>query len=120
VAVTTSTTIRASREETNLDHVFRALGDPTRRAIIAQLTHGEATMTQIANQFDMSLPGVSKHVSVLENAGLVHKWRTGRTRRCRLRLEQMVAANAWLDSQTKFWTEQLDSFAEFVESEGRV
>ena len=66
--------------DATLDRVFRALGDPTRRAIVSQLTNGEATMTEIAAQFDMSLPGVSKHVKVLEDAGLVHRWRSGRAR----------------------------------------
>jgi DNA-binding transcriptional ArsR family regulator len=104
-------------EDVTLDLVFRALGDPTRRAIITQLTRGEATMTQIASQFDMTLPGVSKHVGVLEDAGLVHRWRSGRTRRCRLEVERMLAANAWVDAQTRFWTETLEGLAAFIENE---
>lgn len=98
-----------------LTQVFRALGDPTRRAIITQLSHGEATMTEIADRFDMTLPGVSKHVTVLERAGLVDRWRAGRTRHCRLRPEPMNAANAWIESQTRFWTETLDALADFLE-----
>lgn len=103
--------------DASLDLVFRALGDPTRRAIVSQLAKGEATMTEIASQFDMSLPGVSKHVKVLEDAGLVHRWRSGRARRCRLRVERMHAANAWLTAQTKFWSESLAALADFVEDD---
>ena len=105
-------------DEATLDRVFRALGDPTRRAIISQLTAGEATMTEIADRFDMSLPGVSKHVSVLEDAGLVHRWRVGRSRRCRLDVDRMQAANSWLVEQTNFWNSTLDALAHFIEDEG--
>lgn len=104
-------------EEADLDRVFRALGDPTRRAIISRLTHGESSMTQIASQFDMSLPGVSKHVSVLEEAGLVQRWRSGRTRYCRLDVERMDAANSWIAAQTKFWNDTLDALADFIEGD---
>lgn len=103
--------------DATLDRVFRALGDPTRRAIVSQLAKGEATMTEIAAQFDMSLPGVSKHVKVLEDAGMVHRWRSGRARRCRLRVERMNAANAWLTAQTQFWTDSLAALADFVEDD---
>jgi len=109
-----------SEPDQRLDLVFRALGDPTRRAIVSQLSHGDATMSQIAGQFDMSLPGVSKHVSVLEAAGLVHRWRSGRTRRCRLRVDQMHAANSWLSEQSQFWADTLEALAEFVESEDQI
>ncbi len=100
----------------DLDRVFKALGDPTRRAIVSQLTRGEATMTEIADQFHMTLPGVSKHVAVLEHAGLVARWRSGRTRRCRLRVENMQSAGDWLTEQTGFWNETLDALAAFVET----
>ena len=72
-------------------------------------------MTEIADQFEMSLPGVSKHVKVLEDAGLVHRWRSGRARRCRLNAQKMNAANAWLTAQTQFWTDSLAALADFVE-----
>lgn len=101
----------------SLDRVFRALGDPTRRAIVSQLSRGEATMSEIADQFDMSLPGVSKHVGVLEDAGLVHRWRSGRSRRCRLEVERLKTANAWIEVQTRFWNQTLESLAEFLENE---
>lgn len=101
----------------SLDQVFRALGDPTRRAIIAQLSSGDATMTQIAAQFDMSMPGISKHVSVLEGAGLVRKWRAGRSRYCQLQVDRMHAANDWITSQTTFWENTLDALASFMEQQ---
>ena len=100
-----------------LDRVFNALSDPTRRSIITRLTKGEATMTEIASQYEMSLPGVSKHVSVLEEAGIVHRWRSGRSRRCRLEVERMEEANNWLLARKVFWTDTLADLARFVEDE---
>jgi DNA-binding transcriptional ArsR family regulator len=104
-----------SDRNTSLDRVFRALGDPTRRTIITQLARGDATMTQIAEQFDMSLPGVSKHVAVLEDAGLVERWRTGRSRRCRLLVNEMSHAHQWIADQATFWEDTLENLAAFVE-----
>jgi DNA-binding transcriptional ArsR family regulator len=116
--MTTATPTRTSiGEGADLDTVFRALGDPTRRAIISRLTHGEATVSQIADQFDMSLPGVSKHLGVLEHAGLITRWRTGKSRRCRLEVNRMKTANAWIADQTRFWADTLDALAAFVETE---
>lgn len=112
-----ATATRGSDRDRTLDSVFKALGDPTRRAIIAQLTHGDATMTQIADQFDMSLPGVSKHVTVLEDAGLVRRWRSGRSRHCRLEIEPMEVASEWLTGQARFWTHTLDALSAFLEGE---
>ncbi len=74
-------------------------------------------MSEIASQFEMSLPGVSKPVSVLEDAGIVRRWRSGRSRRCRLEIERTEAANSWLLSQTAFWTDTLADLARFIENE---
>ncbi len=104
-------------DDETLDRVFRALGDPTRRAIVSRLTVGDATVGEIASGFDMSLPGVSKHVGVLEEAGLVHRWRAGRTRRCSLQVERLRDADRWLVHQTAFWSETLEALAGFVENE---
>ena len=98
-----------------LNRVFSALSDPTRRSIVTQLAQGEATMSEIAGRFDMSLPGVSKHVTVLEEAGLVHRWRTGRVRRCRLEPAAMTEAQRWIVDRTSFWNETLDQLADYVE-----
>jgi DNA-binding transcriptional ArsR family regulator len=115
--MSSATVMENQSDDHSLNRVFGALSDPTRRAIIARLTRGEATMSEIAGQFEMSLPGVSKHVSVLEEAGIVHRWRTGRTRRCRLEPERIQSANAWLDQQTKYWTDSLEALARFVEDD---
>ncbi len=74
-------------------------------------------MSEIASRFDMSLPGVSKHVSVLEEAGLVHRWRSGRTRRCALRVERLRAADAWIREGTEFWDDTLAALADYVEAD---
>lgn len=73
-------------------------------------------MSEIASQFDRTLPGVSKHVSVLEEAGLVRRWRSGRTRRCTLRVERLRAADAWIRDGTEFWEHTLDALADCVEA----
>jgi DNA-binding transcriptional ArsR family regulator len=66
-------------------------------------------MTQVASQFEMSLPGVSKHVSVLEDAGLVRRWRSGRSHRCLLEIGHMESANEWIVGQMRFWTHSMDA-----------
>ena len=106
-----------AESEEQLDRLFGALSDSTRRSILTRLTAGEATMSELAAPFNMSLPGVSKHVAVLESAGLVLRWRSGRARRCRLEAGAMEIATEWLTSRAKFWAETLDSFAAFVENE---
>jgi DNA-binding transcriptional ArsR family regulator len=113
--MSTTTSAATIDDDATLNRVFGALSDPTRRSIVTQLAQGDATMTEIASRFEMSLPGVSKHVSVLENAGLVHRWRSGRSRRCRLQVDRMETANEWLGSQTAFWTDTLSDLARFIE-----
>lgn len=95
-----------------LDLTFAALSDPTRRAVVRRLGLGEATVGELAAPFAMSLPAVSKHVSVLERAGLVHRERRGRLHYCRLRPENLAAAAAWLDRHKDFWTTQLTALAD--------
>lgn len=112
-----ATAPHAGSADAALDKVFGALSDPTRRSIINQLTSGEATMSEIAAHFDMSLPGVSKHVGVLEDAGLVHRWRSGRTRRCRLQTEVLSDAQEWIAQRTTFWNDTLDQLADYVEGQ---
>lgn len=106
-------------DDPSLNRLFSALADPTRRSILTRLTTGEATMSELAEPFEMSLPGVSKHVSVLEDAGLVRRWRTGRVRRCRLEPEALEVGTAWIAERTRFWNETLDRFAAFVENDER-
>ena len=95
-----------------LDATFAALSDPTRRAVIRRLGRGEATVGELAIPFAMSLPAVSKHVSVLERAGLVHRERRGRHYYCRLRPENLAVAADWLDRHKEFWTTQLTALAD--------
>jgi DNA-binding transcriptional ArsR family regulator len=95
-----------------LDHTFSALADSTRRAILARLAHGEATVGELAKPFDISLPAISRHLKVLEAASLITNERYGKHRRCRLRSEALAAAANWLDFHRRFWTgsfERLDA-----------
>ena len=99
-----------------LDATFGALADPTRRAILARLAHGEATVTQIAAPFRISLPAVSKHLRVLESAGLLQREIDGRVHRCRLAPRPMRDAAAWIGKYCAFWEHQFDALAKYLES----
>lgn len=101
--------------ETGLNATFAALSDPTRRAILARLSRGEAPVGELAAAFDVSWPAVTKHVNVLKRAGLLTQARDGRVRRCRLRVTPMRAAADWIERYRRFWTVQLDGLAEFLE-----
>jgi DNA-binding transcriptional ArsR family regulator len=96
--------------------LFHALGDPTRRAIVQRLAQGEATITELAEPFDMTLPGVTKHLSVLERAGLVRRERHGKSKRCTLDVGALDAADEWLASCRAYWADTLDSLARFIEA----
>jgi DNA-binding transcriptional ArsR family regulator len=87
----------------DLDAVFSALSDPTRRAILARLAEGEASVTELGAPFALSQPAISKHLRVLEKAGLVQKGRDGQRRPCRLEVEPLVAANQWLERYRDLW-----------------
>jgi DNA-binding transcriptional ArsR family regulator len=101
-----------------LDLAFAALADPTRRAIVDRLAGApELAVTQIAAPFAVSLPAVMKHLDVLARAGLIARHKTGRTVHCRLRAAPMENAMQWLSRYERFWTEQLDRLAAFVEEE---
>ena len=99
-----------------LDATFSALSDPTRRAILARLAWGEATVTELARPFDVSLPAISKHLRVLEGAGLLTRERQGRVRRCRLAATPLQAAADWLLLYRRFWEGTLDSLADLLAS----
>jgi len=99
-----------------LSTTFAALADPTRRAILARLSAGEASVTELAQPFEMSLPAVSKHLKVLENAGLIARGREAQWRPCRLDAAPMREASEWLDRYAKFWSDSLDRLAVFVEA----
>ena len=91
-----------------LDRTFAALADPTRRAILARLASGEASVTELAEPFAMSLPGISKHLKVLERAGLIVRGREAQWRPCRLEPGPLKAAADWLEHYRRFWEESLD------------
>jgi DNA-binding transcriptional ArsR family regulator len=97
-----------------LSGTFAALADPTRRAILARLADGEATVTELAAPFEMSLPAVSKHLKVLERAGLISRGRTAQWRPCRLEPGPLRGANEWLESYRQFWDESFDRLAEHL------
>jgi DNA-binding transcriptional ArsR family regulator len=92
-----------------LDRVFRALGDPTRRAILSMVAERERSVTELASPFEMSLAAVSKHVKTLEAAGLVERRWIGREARCRLRPDALRSADEWLAHYRKFWSARLDA-----------
>ncbi len=98
-----------------LDTIFAALSDPTRRAILSRLARGDSSVGELARPFDVSLPAVSRHLRVLQGAGLLTQDRQGRVRRCRLRAAPMRAAAAWIQRYHRFWAGQLDALAQFVE-----
>jgi len=99
----------------HLSNTFSALADPTRRAILARLAAGEASVTELAEPFAMSLPAVSKHLKVLERAGLISRSRTAQWRPCRLAPEPLKDAAGWIDEYRRFWDESLDRLAEFLD-----
>lgn len=99
---------------TDLDAVFSALGDETRRAILASLRDGERALSDIAQPFDMSQTAVSRHVRVLEDAGLVTVEKRGRTRHCRLTAAPVRDAVSWLEAYRPFWEDRLESLARHI------
>ena len=90
-----------------LDATFAALADPTRRAIIARLASGEASVMELARPFALSQPAISKHLKVLEQAGLISRTRDGQRRPCRIEARRLEEANAWLERYSAFWDASL-------------
>ena len=99
----------------SLDHTFAALADPTRRDILARLSSGDHTISELASRFTMSLPAVSKHVRVLQRAGLATIEKQGRVRRATLEAAPMRDALAWIAHYRKFWETELDMLAAYLE-----
>ena len=91
-----------------LDATFAALADPTRRAILARLASGEANVGELTKPFDMSQPAISKHLKVLERAGLISRSREGQSRPCRLEAQRLEEAAAWMERYRHFWEESFD------------
>jgi DNA-binding transcriptional ArsR family regulator len=99
----------------HLSTTFAALADPTRRAILARLADGEASVGELAAPFDMSLPAISKHLGVLERARLIRRRKDAQWRRCQLRSDGLRAAADWIGQYERFWTESLDRLAEYLD-----
>ena len=100
--------------EPNLDAVFAALADPTRRAILTKLTTGTATVNELAAPFQMSQPAISKHLKVLEHAGLIERSIEKQKRPAKLRAEPMAAAVKWLEEFKQFWTGSFDQLDDLL------
>ncbi len=98
----------------NLDRVFYALADPTRRAVLARLSAGPAAVTQLAEPFDMALPSFSQHLKVLENCGLIRSKKEGRVRTVELAPKPLQAAENWMVEQRGMWERRLDQLDAFV------
>jgi len=98
-----------------LDEIFFALSDPTRRALIARLAEGEASVAELSEPFAISPPAISKHLRVLERAGLLQQTRCGRQRQCVLQAEPLREASEFVARYRKFWTHQLDNLQQYLE-----
>lgn len=99
-----------------LDATFAALSDPTRRAILDRLSKGAATVGELAEPFSMSLPAISKHIKVLETAGLIERTRSGRNYHCSLRSEPLQAAAGWIAEYRNFWDRNLKSLDRYLKT----
>jgi DNA-binding transcriptional ArsR family regulator len=106
-----------SQSATPLDRVFHALADPTRRAMLRRLSTGERNIKQLAAPFRMSFPAASKHVRVLEAAGLVRRQIRGRSHVCRIETAPLAAANQWLRAYERLWMERFDALDVLVKSD---
>ena len=100
--------------DNQLDDIFAALSDRTRRKVLASLEEGSQPVTELAGEHDMSLPGFMKHLRVLEEAGLLERTKEGRVVRCTLQPEPMKEAASWIAQYEKFWTDKLDSLARYL------
>jgi DNA-binding transcriptional ArsR family regulator len=98
----------------SLSTTFSALADPTRRAILARLMAGEATVNELAEPFEISLPGISKHLKVLERAGLIERSRQAQWRRCRLEAGPLKEVSDWVEHYRRFWEESFDRLEDYL------
>jgi DNA-binding transcriptional ArsR family regulator len=107
------------KQQQGLDETFAALADPTRRAILVALGGGDHSVSELAAPFDISLPAISKHLSVLERAGLITREREGRVRRCHLEREPLADALEWIAAYGRFWEESFDSLERLLAEQGK-
>lgn len=104
-----------ANQSRQLDHVFGALSDSTRRAIIMRLCEGEASVGELAKPFEMALPSLMKHLRILESSGLVTSEKTGRVRTCALKTEALQTIEVWVATQRELWERRLDRLEAYVE-----
>jgi DNA-binding transcriptional ArsR family regulator len=97
-----------------ISSTFSALADPTRRAILARLALGETSVTELASPFEISMPAISRHLKVLEKAGLIARGREAQWRPCKLKAEPLKKAADWLDEYRRFWDESFDRLGEYL------
>src|SRR6478609_770551 len=102
--------------EDQLDATFMALADPTRRAIVARLAEGDATVNELAAPFDMTLPGISKHLKMLERCGLISRTRRAQFRPCHLEADALAVASNWIEENRRIWKERFDQLDEYLVS----
>jgi DNA-binding transcriptional ArsR family regulator len=98
-----------------LSETFQALADPTRRAILARLALGETSVNELAEPFDMSLPAVSKHLKVLERAGLISRSRDAQYRPCKLEMQSLKSVDAWLEEYRRLWEARFDRLDSYLQ-----
>jgi DNA-binding transcriptional ArsR family regulator len=99
-----------------LSTTFAALADPTRRAILARLASGEVSVSELAEPFDMTLPAVTKHLNVLERAGLIARGRDAQWRPCRLQAAPLKEASSWIDTYRQHWEQRLDRLDTYLQT----
>ena len=104
--------------DSDLDPAFAALGDPVRRALVARLARGDATVGELAEPFDLTPQAISHHVGVLRRCGLVEQRRQGTRRPCRLRVDQLALLRSWIDDQSRAWNDRLDALEQHLTDDG--
>jgi len=114
IAATTVFNHMVKYSGSQLDAVFHALADTTRREILAKLASGDAVVTELAKPFNISLPAISKHLNVLEHAGLIQRHKSGRIRRCQLTPAPLATAAEWIQHYQQFWNTQIDSLEKYL------
>jgi DNA-binding transcriptional ArsR family regulator len=106
--------VQQPTSQDRLDATFSALADPTRRAILARLASGETSVSELAEPFEMSMPAISKHLKVLQRAGLIERGREAQWRPCRLAAGPLKDVSDWLDHYRRFWEESFDRLEEYL------
>src|SRR5499427_7574798 len=101
-------------QRVNIDRVFHALGDPTRRAIVERLSEGPLSVSRLAKPLDITVAAVVQHLQVLEKSGLVHTEKVGRVRTCRMESSGLSVAEQWIDERRSLWEKRLDRLGQFL------